>query len=491
MSATNKKSLSESAILDANAVMDAIKEQSKATISDLLKEEVKNYMRDEIDGDDEEEKDYDVIDNTDSADEPAQDGEDNEDAAPESEEPAEGAAEDGSEDSGEEAAEEVPAEDGGEEGDDEWSGFEQYKVDDDTYDLTGEKDYDNVVKVFKLLKDEDNVIVKKEGDKIELKDNNAGTEYVIDFGTDNDSDVESDEENLDENAANVAGLPRMNENKKNRKAMKENKEKVFEIDLGYTDNYQDKDPIEGLNNNEPGKGKNWDAGVPTGTKKPWAGDAKSKSEPYGEKKVDEEVQLEPLGDEIKEEDVKECNLEEGPARTSVKRVHKVKSASNEGNPKIGPARTPNSDNGELNKGVQKESKDYKAMVKSLLEKTEKVLEENKKLKETVSKISGALQESLVVNANLGKVVRLMKECTTTDKEKAEIINRFSNEAKTLEQSQALYESMKRELSKGVKQTLPITESASTASGSVINETKVYESEDFLKMKDMMRRLANC
>ena len=484
MSTNNKKSLSESALLDANAVVDAIKEQSKATISTLLAEEVKNYMRDEIDGD-EDEKDYEVTDdNMDSADDSVE-GADESGESEETSEPAEDNAEEGSDENSDAAAEEAPAEEGGEEGD-EWSNFDQYKVDDDTYDLTGVKDYNDVVKVYKLLKDEDNVIVKKDGDKIELKDQNAGTEYVIDFGSEDSDEPEVESEGeIEENTANVAGLPRMNENK-NRKPMREKKEKVYEIDLGYTDNYQKEDPIEGLSNNEPGKGKDWDAGIPKGTEKPWAKDAKSKGEPYGKAVNEEEnVQLDAIDPAI-EEQTDECNLEEGPARTSVKRVHKVKSASNENNPQIGPARTPNSDNGKLN-----ESKNYKAMLESLLAKTEKVLEENKKLKDAVVKINGALKESLVVNANLGKVVKLMQECTTTDKEKTEIINRFSNEAKTLEQSQALYESIKRELNKGVKQTLPINETSATANGSAINETKLYESDDLRQMKDMMRRMAKC
>ena len=45
--------------------------------------------------------------------------------------------------------------------------------------------------------------------------------------------------------------------------MKESKEVLFEVDLGYTDNYQDKDPIAGLSNNEPSKVVNLGKGVPT------------------------------------------------------------------------------------------------------------------------------------------------------------------------------------------------------------------------------------
>jgi hypothetical protein len=211
---------------------------------------------------------------------------------------------------GQEAADEEPVED------DEWKQFEDFKVGDDAYDLTGENGDEHIVKVFKLLKDDDDVVIKDENGTISLKDNETGAEYVIQTGCDStpcettktvepetevDFDVEDDTEEESEYEFEFDSeteddddmdfgdddmdddFSEEDNNDEEDETMKEGKEMVFEIDLGYTDNYQDKDPIKGLSNNEPSKsGKSWHKGVPTGTNKPWAG--KGSSKPF-EKKV--------------------------------------------------------------------------------------------------------------------------------------------------------------------------------------------------------------
>lgn len=80
--------------------------------------------------------------------------------------------------------------------------------------------------------------------------------------------------------------------------------------------------------------------------------------------------------------------------------------------------------------------------------------------------------------------------TTSQAEKVDIVNRFSNEAKTIEQSKALYESIKRELSK-TNPTLNINESATANGSKALNEDKVYKSDDLIKTIDFMNRVMNC
>lgn len=492
---TNKKNVAADALLEMENIKSAIKEESKNTISALLKEEVKNYLREAIDDDDDDEKDYEIQggeeaptdefdsndnDSEESGNEPQDDDtnfsfDDNEEGE-DVDEPDANDTENGDAEVPEGEAQE------GDEGLD----LDQYKVDgeDGTYDLTGVKDYDEVVKVFKRLDNDDKVLVKKEGNKVSIEDREADTEYVIDLGGD-------DENTVEEPMAECYGKSQMNENKKNRKEMKENRELVFEIDLGYTDNYQKNDPIEGLSNNEPAPNgaKTLDQGIPTGTEKPWAKDAKSKSDPYGKKTLDEtdnaDMDSIMANGEQDPAGMEECNLEEGGARTPQKKTKRVKSTTNNGNPQVGPVRSPNSNNGSL-----EESKKYRAMTESLLAKTEAVLKENKELRNTVDKIKQALQESLMVNTNLGKVTKLFMENTTTQKEKIEIVNRF-NDVKTFEQSNALYETISRELKKSDKQALPLQETSMTVNGSAINETKLYESQDLLDVKSFMKRMENC
>lgn len=488
----NKKDVVAEALSDIENIKNSIKAESKNTISTLLKEEVKNVLRESIEDEDE----YEVQD-------PASEegGEDNGIENTDSTEPVDGSDEvstDDAPESDEQPVEGEESEEGEEVSDDEnadeWSQFDKFKVDDDTYDLTGEEDYDTVVKVYKLLKNDDNVVVKKDGDKITLKDAENDAEYVIDLG-DEDEESEEDSEELEQECRNLKES-KAKSNAKKPKTMKENKELVFEVDLGYTDNYQSKDPIQGLSNNEPSKYKTLDAGVPTGTKKPWAGNAKSEGDPYGEKTVEEEAK--PI-DATTEEDPKnpkfdslipDEQVEEGKDRTLPKKRHMVKSDS--GN---NPGKTP-----EVGHVTSKEGqyvgqtnentlKSYKKMMESLIEKSEAVIAENKALKNTVKQVRQTLQETLLLTVNLGKVTKLFMENTTSKSEKADILNRFS-EAKTIEQSNMLYESINREL-QAKNKTVTLESKSLTTDGSAINETKVYETEGLKDVKDMMRRMMNC
>ena len=197
MSTKNKKSTLTQALLEMEEITSAIKEESKKSLNALLSEAVRDAIREGCNEEDEEDA-YEVVDDEKND---AIDTE-NEPDATDSVEDAE-KVEDGEDvqdvnTSGDvDAAQDAP-EDG--DGEEDWNEFEKYQVGDDTYDLTGENDYESVVKVYKLLKDEDHVIVKKDGNKIQLKDDSVGTEYVIDLGTDENGDsveVESGEENFD------------------------------------------------------------------------------------------------------------------------------------------------------------------------------------------------------------------------------------------------------------------------------------------------------
>jgi hypothetical protein len=256
------------------------------------------------------------------------------------------------------------------------------------------------------------------------------------------------------------------ENKKTRRPMKESKEVLFEVDLGYTDNYQDKDPIAGLSNNEPSKGgKSWHKGVPTGTQKPWAGETKSKGEPF-EKTVNEEDEM---GD---------VPMEEGAMSTSSQSMAKETKTRTSG---------PRRDNARQNsKNVSTAQHGYEEVVNE----NKKLKKQVKDLKEAVLAIRKNLSEAYVTNANLGKITKLFLENTTSQSEKVDIVNRFSNEAKTIEQSKALYESIKRELNK-TNPTLNINESVTANGSKVLNEDKVYKSDDLIKTIDFMNRVMNC
>lgn len=441
----NKKTVSE-ALLEMDKVSQSLKESSKATLSSLLSEAVKNYMTEAIGEEDEEEAEYSIEDDATENEVEMDDTSADEDSVETEEE-------------SEIETEEAPEE--GEE--DEWSDFEEFKVDDDTYDLTtGEKGDETLVKVYKLLKDTDQVVVKQDGDTVSLKDNETGAEYVITL--DDEDEVEFELESSESDY-----------NDEEDETMTESKEKVFEIDLGYTDNYQSKDPIQGLSNAEPSKsGKSWHKGVPTGTEKPWA--SKGSDAPFEEKACCNEEEL--LTDVAVDDLTSETPVEEGTNVTLPNRRKTTKSHSMQQKdyPKVAHN---DSKNGEF---------------KALEEMVKKLQKENKEMKAMIPQIKKAMNESVLVNYKLGRIVKLFSENTTTRKEKVDIINRFNEEAKTINETKALYESVKRELNSSVKSTSAnsLLESKDiTTEKPKVNETTVYQSNDIKEMLDFMKRMNKC
>ena len=131
---------------------------------------------------------------------------------------------------------------------------------------------------------------------------------------------------------------------------------------------------------------------------------------------------------------------------------------------------------------------YSTNESKMMAKVEKILKENKELKEALGKFKNVLKEASVVNVNLGQIIKLISENSTTKEEKQEIIERFGNEAKTVSDSKKLYETISRELQK--KNTMSINEDKqfTTNSSKMINETQIYQSKDLLDSLDLMHRL---
>ena len=286
-----------------------------------------------------------------------------------------------------------------------------------------------------------------------------------------DSDDDSDDDDSDDEKEMPWDYGKHFEGKKSRKTMKESKERkevLFEVDLGYTDNYQDEDPISGLSNNEPSKsGKSWEKGVPTGTAKPWAVKSNDKGKPF-EKTVNEEE-----ADECGAACEKEPVVDESTTTS-------IRGQRDMGTKKHIPA--PRKENGPKAKHHVSTEGNYEEVV-------EAYKRENKALKECILKLRNGLQEARITNVNLAKVAKLFVENTVSKEEKINILNRFDKEAKTIEQSNALYESINKELNKAtVKKNLTLENTMKSESSNSINENK---SKDLLNTLDLIRRIENC
>lgn len=521
----NKKSITSQALLEMNEIKNAIKEESKNTIKAMLSEAVKNALRESIEDDDDdmeildddkeccpkcgkcgdeckcEKKDADGKDDKKSEkkgsgeldevgeDEqvPAEDGASAQDPAMNAQSAAD--------------AQAAPAEGEGAEGQDDF--MAQYQAgDEDTLDLTGEQDIQNVLKVYRALSDDDQVVVKQDGGKISLQDNGTGAEYIIDLGTDEagaeeEPAMEDGEADQLAEESYVGASDKYNElaeeeNNELEEPEMTNEETLFEIDLGYTDNYQDKDPIDGLNNSEPSKsGRSWHKGVPTGTEKPWAGKGTEKKGDPFDKNVNENLtQLDDkyfaagLNDtgvaEVETEDgmpfdKKVDNVDENQTTSKYQKRHEVKTKATNSGEKKNPMQTRNT-------SIENE---YNAEINETIKKLKA---KNKKLNEAVKELHKGLKEAYMTNVNLGKITKLFLESTTTQAEKLQIVERFSNEAKTPKQAQALYESISKELAK--KTTV---DESKVTEKTVVTESKapVYKSQDLLNTIDLMNRVLNC
>lgn len=460
-------------LLDYETLANSLKENTSNAVRDLLSEAVRetyNQILSEGDEDDFdveevedttsiEANDADELDTEETSDDDTE-GEDSDDKSLENES-------DEVEDE-EDTSVDVETELDDESDNDEWAEFEKYKVDDGEYDFSQAED-DEIVKVYKLLKDDDQVLVNVDNDnnKVEIKDNETGAEYLIDVSSMFGGDDETEDFGIDGEADGDLDLETedMNESRIFEVVLNE-----YDSNVGYTDNYQKKDVMTTPSTEEPGKNVNdWDAGVPKGKAKPWVGNS-GDSKPY-EKKVNEEDA------EMAEEVIDE--QDSFVRRNSTTKTHdrnhnmpKARNASVAG-VKVKDTVTPRYSTNEA---------------KQMLNKVNKILKENEELKAALGKFKNVLQEAAVTNVNLGQIIKLISENSTTKDEKQEIIARFGKEAKTIEQSKQLYESISRDLKKNSKMNLEEGKQYTANGSQMINETQIYQSKDLLDSLDLMHRL---
>ena len=489
-------------LLDYNTLANSLKENTESAVKALLGEAVRDtyakLLSEDFDKDYEEgeveDTSSDITNDAESSDVAADDA-----ATADTEMDAEG---------GEAVEDEIPAEDGVEasegevtdgEGGDEWAEFDKYKVSDDEYDFTNAED-EEIVKVYKLMKNDDQILVHKDDNgNVNIQDNETGAEYLINLGDNGEaqgvaaSEPSDDEVIVDdeEGADDFGAEDDLDNNFED--DMNESTEKMFELvleydsNVGYTDNYQKKDVMTNPGMSEPGKNVNdWDAGVPKGSEKPWSG------YPGKKKKADAPFNAE-KGKQV-EESVDECGNVEAP----------VEEATNVGGfvqqNTTSKSHVPNS-NGRNARSMSKGGKRVKgtatprysggeedSVSESFVKRANKALQENKELKGALTDLMEQLKKVSVTNHNLAQIIKLISENTTSQDEKKEIINRFKNEGKTVEASAALYESISRELKKSNKMNITEDKSLTVESSQKINETPIYKSKDMMDSLDLMHRM---
>ena len=466
-----KNNTAEKTILEAEQITKALKEGTEKQLRNLMNEALSNLIKEDENQEEIEEPveddSYEVedVDAENSSEDETPEGTDSTDSTEEGESLADNA----------------------ENADDEWSDMEEFKVGDNDYDFTG-VDGETALKVYNKLNDDDEIFVTKDEDgNYEMRDDETGAEYVIELNPDGDDaeaefevelgDDESEDADSEDDDSEIEidfdDEPEEddteieidlgdddqelgdNEELEDPELNDDEDDELNEENLGYTDSYQKDVFTNKPNMSEPAKGMNdWDNGAPKGAEKPWAG--KGDMKPFGKQKqeVDEQVVLGSEANNRKK------------VKSAVKRQAKTgyHTVSQDGEYK-----------GDINE----------AKIRKIVEAAKAIQAENKLYKESIEKIKKSLYEAAVLNVNLGKVVSLLVNETTTREEKNSILERFNN-VKTIKEGNALFESIRREL-KGSTQKSAIMERQISMAPS-LNETTIYTQSN--PSLDMMARMDN-
>ena len=490
MSKNIRSKVVRESLLDYNTLANSLKENTESAVKALLGEAVRDTYAKLLSEDDD--KDYeegevedtssDITNDAESSD-VVDDGQADADAGMD----AEGGDVEGGELEGgdsvidDAAVEGEPTDDGAVEGEggDEWAEFDKYKVSDDEYDFTNAED-EEIVKVYKLMKNDDQILVHKDDNgNVNIQDNETGAEYLIKLDDEGEAASVAASEPSDDEVITDDSAEDDFEN--NMDDMNESTERMFELvleydsNVGYTDNYQKKDVMTNPGMSEPGKNVNdWDAGVPKGDSKPWS------RYPSKKNKADKPFNAE-KGKQLEEEE----NLEESAAECGGRMgAHGRMMGTKSHNPIKAKKNSPMNQHHVSTAGEY----DGNPTNESFIKRANAVLEENKELKATLTDLMEQLKKVSVTNHNLAQIIKLVSENTTSQDEKKEIINRFKNEGKTIESSKALYETISRELQKTNKMNITEEKSLTVEGSQKINETPIYKSQDLLDSLDLMHRM---
>lgn len=449
-----KNNTTEKSIIKADKISKALKENTEKTLRALVNETINNLILEEEEAPEveDDENDYEVEDVNVENDSETTD-------APE--------------------AEEAEVEEAPEEGeDDEWSEYDDFKTDDNDYDITDqdEEGVEILRKMYDMLEDGDELIVtKNENDELVISNEETGDEEVVNMsdeesvelpGEESEDEFElelDDEDSEDEMPEDEIEIDIEDDNDEENEPTYE-----FDIDeeeltesLGYTDSYQSKTAMTTPPNKEvadPKATNSWDK-VPTGDGKRWAG--KGSSKPYGCKSTCCE----------NEEMVDEATNVGGAVQQRSTSKSKVPAGRKEYVPK----------------GTRHAS--FADKYEEIVESYKKMEAENNALKESLKATKKSLVEAAVLNVNLGKVVNLLVNETTTRDEKKSILSRF-NEVKTISEGTTLFNNIKRELNETKKNTITLDKSIVAESKNNLNETTFYSDRTKNPSLALMDRLDN-
>ena len=387
----------------------------------------------------------------------------------------------------EDGIEDTDSVDGGEDGDiedtaddDLWNDLEKCKSADGEYDCTGMDD-GNLLKVLKAMGPEDGIRVMSNGDgtvEVEVDGDmiDGQQEFIIDLddfnvdtedGEDAEVELELNEENL--GYMDQPGKKGEYKGYQGKTAMTTDPDESLPTDdkvIGHTWNPQ-------LKNANVDDGKD-------GDRQPF-----NKNVNEGVDECDTIFEIEEDGGEM----VDEASRTVGGSSTSVGHGVTMSKRRKDGQPyNAHNMRSPE-------EGQETSTTDAYSPIKESVDfkkKVNRLWEENKQMKSIIPQLNEKLMESMVINASMGYIVRLLNENSTTVDEKKQISERFTK-VNTLEESKKLYETISEEL-KNVNRTNNVNgiinsqlAEGKQAKQSLV-ETTMYKSEKVNEALDFMKRL---
>jgi len=433
----SKKSILEQALLQVQDLEEAVKANAKGILASTMKEELNDVLNESM-----EQEEVELSTKEDEQDMPVSeqgidDEEGNDDETSINDEPTDDVDPDMEDEEGEdESDDELSIDD--EDEDFSLPMDSEEEGEDEVLDMTDASD-DEVLKVFKSMKPEDGIVVKRDGDNVELED--GDDEYIIKLD-DEESEVEETEYNEEVSEEDV---------EESEVSETDMEEEVSEEEVSETDDTVYEIELEDVSEEE-------------------VSEEEVSEEEVSEEEIDEsEVSEEEMDEEVSEEEESHEEEVDEAARTK-SNVHGDKGGANRA-------------------GIKSKTK-YKAG--AINEEVETLRKQNGEYKKALVLFKEKLNEVAVFNANLAYATRLFTEHSTTRQEKLNILKRFDS-VSSLTESKSTYKVIEGEL--GSKQN--VTESVakaivstptSSSSQEVLSETKAYESPQFKRMKDLMSKL---
>lgn len=424
------------------------------------------------------------------------------------------------------------------EGDDVWDEVEDCKDSDGEFDLRG-KDINTVLKVLQSMEPNDNVRIIKNDDDTATVEPEGDEEFVIniedgtaepnefedsmesgdddlmdagdgiDFGSDEDDyldnidldDLDNNFDGDDEDDDETTFELEIEDNDNDEQDMMNE----GNVNLGYTTNYQKKTAMTLPSDKGEGEGDSrFDNGAPKGgsnNKKRWVGsNGANGGNPYSKKTRQPMSEMDECGAnectlfevEIDDEMPVEETHTRGMARkhNSVGRVEvpdtNVQADEDDTrNIFVGASQKRNTSRNNVSESRQ---------LQAIKRQANAILAENQELKDIAAQIKEKLNEAVIINSSLAKVIKLVTENSTTRDEKINILNRF-NRVNSLNESRALYSQISNELKSAhsVNNTMlnnTLTEVKGQNKNMIVETNMLNESEDLKQIIDLNKRLMN-